>query len=42
MADEICKTMTMDAGGPVGVNQNSVTPGPRARVAYENSFSQRT
>jgi catalase len=30
MADEIWKTMTMDAGGPVGDNQNSVTVGPAA------------
>jgi catalase len=36
MADEILKTMTTDAGRPVGDNQNSLTVGPRGPVVYED------
>jgi catalase len=36
MADEVRKTMTTDAGRPVGDNQNSLTVGPRGPVVYED------
>jgi catalase len=36
MADEVHKTMTTDAGRPVGDNQNSLTVGPRGPVVYED------
>jgi catalase len=36
MADEARKTMTTDAGRPVGDNQNSLTVGPRGPVVFED------
>jgi catalase len=36
MADEVRKTMTTDAGRPVGDNQNSLTVGARGPVVYED------
>ena len=36
MADETRKTMTTDAGRPVGDNQNSLTVGPRGPVVFED------
>jgi catalase len=36
MADEVRKSMTTDAGRPVGDNQNSLTVGPRGPVVYED------
>jgi catalase len=36
MADEQKKTMTTDAGRPVGDNQNSITVGPRGPVVFED------
>jgi catalase len=36
MADKVHKTMTTDAGRPVGDNQNSLTVGPRGPVVFED------
>jgi catalase len=36
MANEVRKTMTTDAGRPVGDNQNSLTVGPRGPVVFED------
>jgi len=36
MADEKKKTMTTDAGRPVGDNQNSLTVGPRGPIVFED------
>ena len=36
MAEETRKTMTTDAGRPVGDNQNSLTVGPRGPVVFED------
>jgi catalase len=36
MAEEVRKTMTTDAGRPVGDNQNSLTAGPRGPVVFED------
>src|ERR1700682_5332530 len=36
MAEEKKKTMTTDAGRPVGDNQNSLTVGPRGPVVFED------
>jgi len=36
MAQEVRKTMTTDAGRPVGDNQNSLTVGPRGPVVFED------
>jgi catalase len=36
MTDQVRKTMTTDAGRPVGDNQNSLTIGPRGPVVFED------
>ena len=36
MAEEVRKTMTTDAGRPVGDNQNSLTVGDRGPVVFED------
>jgi catalase len=36
MTDKVRKTMTTDAGRPVGDNQNSLTVGPRGPVVFED------
>ena len=36
MAEEVRKTMTTDAGRPVGDNQNSLTFGDRGPVVFED------
>ena len=36
MANEVRKTMTTDAGRPVGDNQNSLTAGSRGPIVFED------
>jgi catalase len=36
MANEVRKTMTTDAGRPIGDNQNSLTAGSRGPIVFED------